>query len=33
VSIGVGSYDGQPTPSITVLRDLWVAQLNCYDWP
>ena len=33
VSIGVGSYDDQPTPSITVLRDLWVAQLNCYDWP
>jgi hypothetical protein len=32
VSIGVGSYDDQPTPSVTVLRDLWVAHLNRYDW-
>lgn len=32
VSIGVGSYDDQPTPSITAVRDLWVAQLNRYDW-
>jgi hypothetical protein len=32
VSIGVGSYDDQPTPSITVLRDLWVTHLNRYDW-
>ena len=32
VSIGVGSYDNQPTPSITVLRDLWVTNLNRYDW-
>ncbi|MGK0312844.1 MAG: hypothetical protein ACI8RC_002478 [Ilumatobacter sp.] len=32
VSIGVGSYDNQPTPSITVLRDLWIAHLNRYDW-
>lgn len=32
VSIGVGSYDDQPTPSITVLRDLWVSHLNRYDW-
>jgi hypothetical protein len=33
VSIGLGSYDDQPTPSIIVLRDLWVAHLNRYDWP
>ncbi|MGK0275785.1 MAG: hypothetical protein ACI9N0_002172 [Ilumatobacter sp.] len=32
VSIGVGSYDDQPTPSITALRDLWVTHLNRYDW-
>ena len=32
VSIGVGSYDHRPTPSITVLRDLWVTHLNRYDW-
>lgn len=32
VSISVAAEDGKP-PNVETVRDLWVANLNRYDWP
>lgn len=33
VSITLANEAGQPVPNIERVRDIWVDQLNRYDWP
>jgi len=32
VSITIGALDGQRSPPIEQVRDLWITQLNALDW-
>jgi hypothetical protein len=33
VSITLANETGQPVPNIERVRDIWIDQLNRYDWP